>query len=173
MAREYFVTKLMAGKADASAKMRWWPRHSRATTRYLLLAADREGAALKSVRELMAMGCSEWESTVCRASGRNLMAEHAALETALVDAAIRVQVAELERIGALLVKNTKDQTELYAALVPEFPAGRWKGLFARHIGLFVDSVHAHLSPDARLFEGCEERRRENTLALAAFTAEWL
>lgn len=173
MGREYFVTKLMAGKADASAKTRWWPRHCRAMGRYLLLASDRDGAALKSVRELMAMGCTEWESTVCRSSGRNLMAEHAKLETALVDAAMRVQVAEMEKIGAQLVANAKGQTDLYAALIPEFPAARWTGLFARHINLFVDSIHSRIKPDERMFTECEERRRENTLALAAFTAEWL
>jgi len=170
---EYFVTKLMAGKANASAKTRWWPRHARAMTRYLQLSADGDVAAAKSVRELMAMGCAEWETTVCRASSGALMAEHARLETALVEAAVTVRPAEMDGIGSLLVANAKRQTELYAALVPEFPAPRWEALFARHINLFVEAVCAHLGHDRRLAAECEEKRRENTLALAAFTAEWL
>lgn len=174
MTRKYdFVTKLMSGKADASAKTRWWPRHSRGMTRYLTLIASTDVAAHKSARDLLTMGGNEWEAQVCRPNPPSLMLEHAALEIALIDAAARKDVAAMERVGTRLTANAKAQTELYVARIPEFPAMRWFSLLLEHIKLFTESAEYHMGAQAKAFAECESRREHNTLALAEVTTEWL
>lgn len=172
MGREYFGTKLMAGRAEASAKMRWWPRHSGAVTRYLELSSSGCRPAEKPGSDILSSGCADWDARMGR-TAEGPMVEHGRLEMRLVDAALRVDVREMEKIGALLTENVKRQTEIHAARVPEFPASRWKALFAQHVWLFVESVSCFVKTGPGLYGVCEERRKGNTLALAAFTAEWL
>ena len=128
------------------------------------------------------MGASEWESTVVRAAGgaapdgQGAMAEHALLEASLVDAAVVADLPELDRIGGCLAENVRTQRSLCKILVPEFPLRQWTALFGAHVGLFIESTRLRLSPlgpDRAQWRRCEARRRENTLALAALTAEWL
>lgn len=174
MTRKYdFVTKLMSGKADASAKTRWWPRHSRGMTRYLTLLSSTDAVAQKSARDMMMMGANEWEAQICRPNPPSLMLEHAALEIALIDAAARKDVGGMERVGVRLTANAKAQTELYVAKVKEFPAGRWFALLLEHIKLFTETAAYHIGGQEKRFADCEERREQNTLALAEVTTEWL
>lgn len=175
MTRKYdFVTRLMSGKAEASAKTRWWPRHSRAMARYLSLSSGgNAGAALKSVREMMMMGATEWEVSICRGAHPSLMTEHSAFEIALIDAAMRKDVKSMELAVQKLCDNAKAQTELYAGKVEGFPASTWYTLMLQHCKLFAESARHFMERDDRGFNGCEERRQQNTLALASCTAEWL
>lgn len=174
MTRKYdFVTKLMSGKTDASAKTRWWPRHARGMTRYLLLISSPDAAAQKSARDVMIMGANEWEAQICRPNPPSLMLDHSALEIALIDAAARKDVGGMERVGARLTANAKAQTEFYASRVKEFPATRWYALLMEHIKLFTETAQYHMGGQEKRFSECEERRERNTLALAEVTTEWL
>ena len=174
MSREYLATKLISGKAAASLKTQWWPKHSRAMARYLSLSwDDGTGAGLRSVQEILVAGCKDWEVTVLRSSKAGLMEEHAALEIELVDAVIKRDADKIDRVGDLLLENAKRQTELHAAKIENFPLRTWHDLFQLHVKLFIESARYHMLSDDRNFEECEGRRQVNTLALAAFTAEWL
>jgi hypothetical protein len=175
MTRKYdFSSALMSGKADASAKTRWWPRHSRAMSRYVTMSPEGDGAALKSVRELLMMGATEWEVSICRSSHPSLMTDHAAFEIALIDAGMRKDVTAMEASGQRLLENAKAQVEFYTAKAVEtFPAGTFYGLLVGHVKLFMEAAHYHMAREERKFQDCEERRERNTLSLAAFTAEWL
>jgi len=174
MSREYLATKLIAGKSDASLKTQWWPRHSRAMARYLALSADPAGlSGRKAVQELLFTGCRDWEVTVLRSSKAGLMEEHAKLEVELVNAIIRRDGPEITKIGDLLLENVRQQTTLHAAKGESFPVKTWHDLLQHHVGLFIESAEYHMQNDDRNFEECERRRQVNTLALAAFTAEWL
>lgn len=174
MSKEYLATKLMSGRADATSKTHWWPKHSRVMARYLSLSWEGGvGAGLRSVQDILMTGCKDWEITVLRSSKVGLMEEHGALEVQLVDAAMKKDVVRITRIGDLLVANVKNQTELFAAKCENFPLRTWHDLFSRHVSLFIESTQHHMTSDDRNFEECERRRSVNTLALAAFTAEWL
>lgn len=174
MTRKYdFVTKLMSGTVEASAKMRWWPRHSRAMARYIEMAAEKDTAVRKSVRELLMRGATEWEACVCRPSNPLLMTEHAALEIAFVDAWARGETVVLEQTAQRMTANAKAQTEFYAAKVPGFPAPRWYAAMLEHVKLFTESIRHLESKDGRKWNECEKRREDNTLALAEVTTEWL
>lgn len=175
MTRKYdFSSALMSGKADASAKTRWWPRHSRGMSRYVALSPEGEGASLRSARELLMMGATEWEVSICRSSHPSLMTDHAAFEIALIDGGMRKDVVAMETAGQRLLENAKAQVEFYSAkAVEEFPVGTFYGLLVEHVKLFTEAAHYHLAREERKFLDCEERRERNTLSLAAFTAEWL
>lgn len=174
MTRKYdFSAALMSGKADASAKTRWWPRHSRAMSRYVALSSEGDGAALKSVREVLMMGATEWEVSICRSSHPSLMTDHSAFEIALIEAGMRKDVVAMEAAGAKLLENAKAQAEFYALRVDNFPAGKFYGLLVEHVKLFTEAAHLHMARDDRKFQDCEARRSRNTLSLATFTAEWL
>src|SRR5262245_51692821 len=173
MSKEYLATKLISGRAEASLKTQWWPRHSRLMARYLTLSLGGGGAAQKSVQELLISGCKDWEVTVLRSSKPGFMEEHAGYEIELVGAVVKGDLQAIERIGGLLVENVRRQTELYMAKSENFPGRTWLDLFSQHGKLFVEAVQWHMSNDDRNFEECERRRQQNTLALAAFTTEWL
>lgn len=171
MTRKYdFVKELMSGKAEASAKTRWWPRHSRSMTRYLETG---DAAAKKAVRDTMMVGANEWEASICRPNPPSLMLEHVALEIALIDAAMRKDVGSMERVGTRLTANAKAQTEFYVSRVKEFPSARWFALLMGHIKLFTETARYHMACDEKRFMECEARRQDNTLALAEVTTEWL
>lgn len=174
MTRKYdFVTRLMSGKADASAKTRWWPRHSRAMARYLSLSnGGNAGAALRSVRDMMMMGATEWEVSICRGTPAH-MTQHAVFEVALIDAAMRNDLQSMEQSVEKLLANAKAQTEFYSAKVEGFPAATWYRLMLEHTKLFAESARLFMKRDDRAFTACEEKQQQNTLALASCTAEWL
>lgn len=173
MSKEYLATKLMSGKSEASLKTQWWPRHSRLMARYLALSLGDGGAAQKSVQDLLVSGCKDWEVSVLRSSKPGLMEEHAAYEIELIDAVVKGDLEAIDRIGGLLLQNVKSQTQLHLVKAENFPSKTWLDLFSQHVTLFIESVQWHMSNDNRNFEECERRRQQNTLALAAFTAEWL
>lgn len=174
MSREYLATKLIAGKSDASLKTQWWPRHSRAMARYLELSSDPAGVTgRKAVQELLFTGCRDWEVTILRSSKVGLMEEHAKLEVELVNAVIRRDGPSITKIGDCLLENVRQQTTLHAAKGDSFPVKTWHDLLQHHVGLFIESAEYHMRGSGRNFDDCERRRQVNTLALAAFTAEWL
>jgi hypothetical protein len=172
MSREYLATRLMSGKDESPSRTRWWPRHSKITSRYLLSATGGMEASLPGIRELVASTSKEWECMEHR-SKKGLMAEHSMLETELIDAALRNDIPTIDQIGQRLTENAVVQTDVFKAAIKDFPSERFKDLLVRHIGLFIDSVEARMTGDEKSFVASEERRRENTIALAGFSTEWL
>ncbi len=172
MSKEYLVTRLLSGKDESPTRTRWWPRHSKVTSRYLISATGGMEASLPGIRELVATTAKDWECMEHR-SKKGLMAEHSMLEIELVDAALRNDIATIDEIGQRLTENAVVQMEGFKAAIKEFPADRFKDLLVRHIGLFIDAVESRMTGDEKSFAMSEERRRENTIALAGFSTEWL
>lgn len=179
MGKEYFVTKFMAGTAEASPKMRWWLRHGSCASVYLQRCDSGrmvQGVSEKQIlRATMEKSCAEWSCMVCRDPKNDLMAEHAGLELATIDAITEKDFDrnKLLTITEFMSENVSKQAEFFGKKIPEFPVNRFRDLFLEHVKLFVESVRWFSTPDDRRYASCEDRRMQNTLALAAFSTEWL
>lgn len=173
--RTDLASKLIDGHSNASAKLRWWPRHSREMGRYSMLApaAPVESAAVEATRQLIIAGSMEWEASIVRSPHPGLMTEHSQLEMQLVDAALREDVPVMEKAGDALSLNAKRQAEFHSLKIEGFPTEIFQRLMMEHVGFFVDSIRRSMSSDLGKYEAAERRRDLNTLALAGFTAEWL
>ncbi len=170
--KDDFAGKLIAGNANASPKATWWPRHSHSIGRYLLVSDEAAPNLKKDVRETVAAGCVEWEKTLIVPARRGLMLDHARLEMALVDA-VRLKPCDaraIERIGDQLLDNAIRQAERYATTMMSFPEATFRKLFEEHVLLFTKTVR--LRQEKAPGRAVEEEEHANTLALAAFTAEW-
>jgi hypothetical protein len=168
-----YVARLIAGNSEAPARTRWWPRHSRTLARYVMFSRDTDSVARKPVRDLLMMGATEWEASICRGATPGLMNEHAALELAFADAAARHDTASMEKIALRFMVNTKAQTEFYGARVTEFPQASFYTLLMGHVTLFTESIRCRMAKDVASICDCETKRERNTLALAELTTEWL
>lgn len=100
------------------------------------------------------------------------MKEHAFLERAMVDAALCEDSGLIEKVGELLGENARNQGLLYGSFLKGFPEREFGELFAQHVSLFVESVGWRLKGDLGKLLECENRRKANTVSLAAVTAEW-
>ena len=118
------------------------------------------------------MGASEWESMLPTKSLPGLMVEHSGLEMSLVEAAAECDGPRIDRIGDYLLANVQEHAKLYGTTILSFPEDSFRKLMEEHVLLFARAVRLKMEGNSSEFTGCEERRRANTLALAAFTAEW-
>lgn len=168
--KDDFAAKLISGKAVASVKAAWWPRHCRAISRYLLLSAGGTPNALLSVRDELSMGWVAWEAAIPQGAKKGLMERHTGLEIALMDAARANDEKKIDEIGNLLLENATMQAEACAGAVVGFPKATFLKLLQEHVFLFAKTVRTHKEGKGR---SCEVLEQSNTLALAAFTAEWL
>lgn len=162
--------------------MRWWLRHSCSVGSYLrnwdskrLLDGDVER---KSIEKLIKKSCVDWNGMVYRSQKISLMQEHAYLEMLMVDKVMAVVQDKLDStcvkpVADLLIENVGHQAEHHKFDIQHFPVNQWKELMLNHVRLFTESVRWFVKPDDRHYASCEERRMENTLALAAFSTEWL
>ncbi len=164
-----FAKKLVAGTLpEVPAKTSWWPRHVRASSRYLLLAGSDMANALESARQSIIVGCVEWEQVIPSASRKGLMGHHAALEMGLVDAARSNDVEKIDRIGSLLYENAAEMAGSFGKTIVEFPEEAFRKILEGHVATFAESVRIKM-------EGHKSKVKcmdANTLALAAFSAEW-
>lgn len=172
MSKEYLVTRLLSGKDESSQRTRWWPRHSKVVSRYLLSATGGMEASLPAIREIVATTSNEWECMAHR-SKNGLMAEHSMLEIELVDAALRSDIATIDKIGEKLTRNARHQMEAFKASIENFPGDHFQAILSQHISLFIDAVEARMTEDEKSYAASEEKRRNNTIALAVFSTEWL
>jgi hypothetical protein len=173
MSSESYVSKLMSGSGEIPARTRWWPRHSKDMTRFLLLAGTPDRRAMLSHRQLLMSGALEWDETVCGLRKEGPMSDHAKLEIALVEAAIKTDLVRIRKIGESLTKNVQDIVDASTIRSSEIPTGRLRVLLAQHVGSFVESVMQYMDENEKKFMECEHRRNDNTLALAAFATEWV
>ena len=181
MSKELFVTNFLAGRAEASRKMTWWLRHSSCTSLYLQKWRSRkkqDGVPERDrIRATVEKDCSEWNSLVYHSHQYPFMMEHASLELALVDAAMNGTMengrSRLLSVSDFLRENVEKQIKHHEFMDKEFPVSTWKELLFAHVKLFTESIRWYITPDSRKFVECEERRMGNTLALAAFSTEWL
>jgi hypothetical protein len=173
MGKEFLVTKLMSGEGVMPAKTRWWPRHSKDMARFLLLSGSPDRRSALSHRQLLIAGALEWDEIVCGSRKEGPMSDHAKLEVALVEAALKTDISKLKKIGDNLRKNVQDLVEASIIRASEVPAERLKSLLAQHVSSFVESVMRYVDDDEKAYAECEQKRGENTLALAAFTTEWI
>lgn len=180
MDKNLFVHNFISGKAEGSHKMRWWLRHSAYTSLYVQRWRSRkkqEGMPERDyVRALMSKSCVEWNGMVYHSQQYPFMTEHNQLEMSLVDAAMgqdqeRASL-EVKAISGFLWENVERQINHHKFVDSEFPIGTWKDLLCRHVKLFTESIRWYITPDPRKYAECEDRRIENTLALAAFSTEW-
>lgn len=169
--KEYLATQLLSGKDEAPGRTRWWPRHSKAMSRYLLAAGTPSLTSIPAIKNSIAAGAEEWEAVIYRAR-RGLMCEHAALETELVDAAMKNNGPLLGSIGQHLVDNARAQSDGFRISIPDFPHERYLFLLCQHVHLFIDSVNAKLTEDEKAFHKAEGFRKDNSIALAGLATEW-
>jgi len=162
-----FGDKLIAGKAVASAKATWWPRHCRGVGRYLSIFG---GRGFDGVREAIGVDAAEWEKILPEAARESLMGRHSALEMTLVDAARTKDLRRIDTVGQMLLQNADRQATVYAGTIKEFPGSAYRRLLAEHVLLFTKSVRLRM--EGGKDSAVEDAERSNTLALAAFTAEW-
>jgi hypothetical protein len=182
MSREYFATKFVSGKAEGSQKMRWWLRHSCSVGSYLrnwdskrLLGGESER---KSIAKLLQKSCVDWNGMVYRSQKVHLMTEHVGLEMLMVDKVMSVVQEKSHSkcvlpVADLLIENVAKQAEHHKFQTQDFPVNQWRELMLNHVRLFTESVRWFVTPDDQRYASCEERRMENTVALAAFSTEWL
>jgi hypothetical protein len=70
----------------------------------------------------------------------------------------------------MLLQNADRQATVYAGTIKEFPGSAYRRLLAEHVLLFTKSVRLRM--EGGKDSAVEDAERSNTLALAAFTAEW-
>lgn len=181
MSKELFVTNFISGKAEGSQKMRWWLQHGAATSLFVQKwrSKKKNDGILErdQIRAVVQKSCSEWNALVYHSHKYPFMAEHAALEMALVDAAMGSDTergkGQLLSISEFLMENVEKQIRHHRFDNSEFPIGTWKDLLLGHVKLFTESIRWYITSDPHRYAECEERRMRNTLALAAFSTEWL
>lgn len=182
LSKESFAANFIAGKVEGSLKMRWWLRHGHATSLYVQKWASKKTMGGKgeraSIRSSVEKSCMDWGSLVYQSQKVDCMTEHADLEMALVDASLGMpdgseDTTRLRAISALLNKNIRDQIEQHEFQIKDFPSNRFKDLMFEHVKLFTESVRWFVTPDERQYASTEELRLKNTLALAAFSTEWM
>lgn len=173
MSREFLVSKLLSGHGEMPARTKWWPRHSKDMSRFLLLSGSPDRRATLSTRQLLVSGALEWDEIVCGIRKPGPMSDHAKLEVSLVEAALRTDLVRIRKIGESLTENVNDLVDASTILASEVPRGRLKGLLAQHVSSFVESVMRYMEGNEKAFVDCEQRRSENTVALAAFMTEWV
>lgn len=173
MSREFLVSRLMSGAGEMPAKIRWWPRHSKDMARFLLLSGSPDRRATLSTRQLLVAGALEWDEIVCGMRKEGPMSDHAKLEVALVEAALKTDLLKIRKIGEDLAKNVRDLVDASMLKASEIPADRLRKLLILHVSSFIESVMRYMDGNEKAFVDCEHRRSENTLELAAFTTEWI
>ncbi len=169
MANEYFVTKLMAGHAHAPRRIQWWVDHSNLSMGYLSSKGG-AGIAAKAIFDRGAVCAVEWDGLI---HAEGLMAEHAGLEHAMVDAAFNQNLdrESLVVISEFMTENVEKQVNL-SMKIQDFPSHAWRMLLLDHVRIFVETVRWQIIRDQKRIQGCQERWRGNALSLSAFSAEW-
>lgn len=163
-----FTRGLVAGTVKVSPKVAWWPSHLRALLRHLHASQVRTSQAVGGTIEDLIGGAREWEALAPKPARQGLMIEHVRLETALVDASRKNDEKKIDQIGKKLFDNATQIAAVMGIAVVQFPEEIFRRLLRDHVGLYANSVR-------RKIEGSKEpnlKLEENTLQLAAFTAEW-
>lgn len=176
MSREYLATKLASGRATVPPRIQWWPRHGRSMGRCLGLCSisgKPRTTSLQAVRDLMHTGAQEWEVMIPSRAATGLMVEHAGLEVSLIEAALEGNASRINKIGDFLFANIEQHAKLYATTIAGFPEETFKSLMEAHVGFFAEAVRLRVgNKKSTKLDRCENKQRENTISLAAFTAEW-
>lgn len=163
-----FTKGLVAGTIKVSPKVAWWPSHVRGLLRHLQATQVRTSQAVAGLDEDLFNGAKEWEALVPKPARQGLMIEHVRLETALVDASRKNDEKRIDQIGKKLFDNATAIAAVMGIAVVGFPEEIFRRLLRDHVGLYATSVRKKI-------EGSREpnvKLEENTLQLAAFTAEW-
>jgi hypothetical protein len=100
------------------------------------------------------------------------MAEHIDLELELLDAALGQDSSRIEFAGRTLFENAARQGGVFRAEIPFFPEHKFVALLSEHIATLAEIVRTRIDKDAKSAAICEHRKRQSTIALAAFAAEW-
>ena len=171
--KDFLVSKLLAGGGEMPVRTRWWVRHSKDLSRFLLLSGSSDHRSRLSTRQLLLSEALDWDEMVCGARRDGPMSDHTKLEIELVQAAIKIDLVKLGKIGDNLKKNVHDLVDASVLRASEVPKERLQALLISHVGLFVESVMQYMDGKEEKYVACESRRNKNTLDLAAFTTEWI
>ena len=164
-----FAKKLAAGMVSVPSRLSWWPRHTRAMSKYLVLSGTELHRSVAPVKEMLVSVATEWEMSIPLAARKGLMGHHSNLEMILVDAAKACDAVKIEKTGALLTENAEEMAASFGRSVIEFPEGRFRKLMCEHVASFVEIVRMKM--ESSMGEA-GARMEKNALSLAAFTAEW-
>lgn len=167
MRREFVATRLLEGRGAPPRLTGWWPRHDKSLGDYVTTSSALKG---KQIRARALDLAAEWERAGTMPA---LMSEHVGLELSLVDAVLARDANRVERVGGFLLENASMLTAHYVKAIPSFPQDRFGLLLREHVGLVVQSVRSCMENGKVAHAACMEHRRDNTLALAVFTAEWM
>lgn len=169
---EFLATHILSGKAEIPLRTRWWPGHSKAMGKLLLLSSARRQKDIDLSRGELIAGGKEWDLEVLGMKSGGPMADHARLEADLVQAAMKTDLVVMEKIGEALSHNVREISKIVSRKMPEALRDRFQILIAQHVLRFIESVTYYMDKDDKAYLASENRRSENTLALATFATEW-
>jgi hypothetical protein len=134
-----------------------------------LCAGEDSRSTIDAIKKSSKTAADEWDKGLPVGCKRSLMWQHTALETMLVEAAWAKNADKIGRIGSLLHENAEEMAASFALTIVEFPELQFSRLIMEHVASYAEIVR--LGIKGAVQKG-GQRMESNTLALAAFTAEW-
>jgi len=169
---DFFATRLVSGRDNASEIMRWWPCHARQLDRGIAIGFETKQKEFDKLRNEMLAGAVEWEKrTMPKKLG--FMVEHVGLELSMMMSMIQGNEDQATRNRKFLYENAAEQAKFFAGNIGQFPEKYFRGLMEEHVGWVAESIAARMRKDFSAILGCREGHRKIVLSLAALTAEWI
>jgi len=175
--KEYFAAKLASGTAAASKMALWWPKHGHASMELLAACSDVHEDIQRAEKAFL-LAADEWEAVVPSAQPRRagadvgLMCEHTLLEIDLIYAMVTGHPGSIQRLTERMVDNAKVHATRYVHAMPGFPGARFGQLLQEHVELFLEAVRSRCERNVGAALKCAKAMDNNSVALAALTAEW-
>ena len=111
----------------------WWIDHVTATYLYVTATRLQDEKEKEAQVEHLIAGAQGWGKMIGVPEASQPMIEHVAGVKAFIDAAFAGDMSVIDQAVNALLANVDQQTQIYAARIPNFPADEWKILFGRHV----------------------------------------
>jgi hypothetical protein len=152
----------------------WWVDHVRNVNEYALSCAGRSPGRRTAARETLWRDVLQWGDVVGHPLAAALMGDHVSAVKFFADSAAKGNRRDMDAALDMMLDNLDDQSRLYRADSPLFPADTWRDLFAKHIAYTAQYMEALLvATDIPGYEADYRRAQENRNRLAAFSKEHL
>ena len=131
-------------------------------------SATRDAARRMCAREALWDACLRWGHLMGHPLAAALLADHVAILSAFVDAAVRRDSVSMASLLSAALQNTEDQGRLYSADAPGFPGEAWKEAMVLHIARTASYCDALCAGRMSAFTDAFAKASEARDALAAF-----